>query len=94
MSNFWPSSGELTDALLKVLERLGGEGSVAILDFEVSKEVKLSETQMQIIRSGKRTEIQYRLAWIRTKAKQNGLVQKESNRVWSLTEKGRAFIKS
>lgn len=93
MDKVWPTSKELTDALLNVLERLGGTGSVEVLDFEISKVLKLTETQIQIIHSGKRTEFQYRLAWIRTKAKQNGLVQKESNRVWSLTEKGRAIIK-
>lgn len=94
MNQPWPTSIELTDALLKALDRLGGAGNVAELDNEVIKDVKLSEAQSQIKRSGNRTEIQYRLAWIRTKAKQNGLVTKEANRIWKITEKGRDFIKN
>ena len=85
----WPPSKELTDALLKVLLRHGGTGNVSVLDLEVSKEVKLSETHLKIMRSGNRSEIQYRMAWIRTKAKQSGLIKKDSNKVWSITEKGR-----
>lgn len=94
MNELWPTSTELTNALLKALERLGGTGSVKELDHEVIKEVKLSEAQSQVKRSGNRTEIQYRLAWVRTKAKQNGLVIKEANRVWKITEKGRSHITS
>ena len=73
---------------MRVLSRLGGAANVAELDREIIKEVRLSDSQLQVKRSGNRTEIQYRLAWIRTKAKQNGLVAKEANRVWRLTGKG------
>lgn len=92
MDEAWPASSELTVALLRVLSRLGGAANVAELDREIIKEVKLSDSQLQVKRSGNRTEIQYRLAWIRTKAKQNGLVVKEENRVWRLTEKGLELI--
>ena len=91
MTDKWPSSPELTEALLRVLARLGGAATVADLDREVIKEIKLSEALLGVKRSGNRGEIQYRLAWIRTKAKQNGLVSKEANRVWRLTDKGRGL---
>lgn len=93
MNEPWPTSNELTDALLRALDRFGGSGNVTDIDNEVIKYVKLSEAQSQVKRSGNRTEIQYRLAWIRTKAKQNGLVTKEANRFWKITEKGRDLIK-
>lgn len=90
----WPSSSELTEALLRALAKLGGAVNVIDLDREVLKGINLSESQLQLKRSGNRTEIQYRLAWIRTKAKQNGLVTKEANRLWRITDKGRASIES
>lgn len=88
MNNPWPSSADLTRALLRVLARRGEPLNVAVLDQEVIKEIQLTESQLQAKRSGNRTEIQYRLAWIRTKAKQNGLVTRESTRVWKITQKG------
>jgi restriction endonuclease Mrr len=92
MNEVWPSSKELTEALLRVLVRLGGAVNVTELDREVIREVALSPSQLEIKRSGNRSEIRYRLAWVRTKAKQNGLVTREANRVWKLTEKGRGLV--
>jgi len=88
MNESWPSSSELTQVVLKVLSQSGGSLNVTELDHEVIKRVTLSESQLQMKRSGNRTEIQYRLAWIRTKAKQNGLLTRKGNRVWAITEKG------
>lgn len=87
----WPTSTELTQAVLNALSRLGGSANVSELDQTVIKDIELSQTLLEIKRSGNRGEIQYRLAWIRTKAKQNGLVTKEANRNWKLTEKGKAL---
>jgi restriction system protein len=84
MSNLFPSTNELTEALLRVLARLGGEAEVKKLDQEVISELKLSETQKNIMRLGNRTEIQYRLAWVRTKAKSRGLIEKTINKSWKL----------
>ena len=71
---------------------MGGTGTVADLDSAVINNLSLSTEQLAVKRSGNRGEIQYRLAWIRTKAKQKGLVTKEANRVWKITEKGRIGI--
>jgi|GEM_PF-1151178 len=94
MTEQWPTSAELTSALLKVLSLRGGTGTVAELDREVIREINLSESLLGVKRSGNRGEIQYRLAWVRTKAKQNGLVSKEANRVWKITEKGEGLTQS
>ena len=88
----WPTSSALTEAVLIVLSRLGGSASVADLDRAVIEDIKLSPTQLEVKRSGNRGEIQYRLAWVRTKAKQNGLVTKEANRNWKITDKGQALL--
>jgi hypothetical protein len=93
MNEKWPTSTALTEAVLIVLSRLGGSASVAELDQAVIEDIKLSPTLLEVKRAGNRGEIQYRLAWVRTKAKQNGLVSKEANRNWKITEKGQAQIK-
>ena len=94
MNEKWPTSSELTEALLRVLSRLGGSANVSELDNAVILEIKLSASLLEIKRSGNRGEIQYRLAWVRTKAKQNGLVTKEANRCWKLTDKGRGLLEN
>jgi restriction system protein len=91
MTEKWPTSAELTKAFIIVLSRLGRPASVSELDQAVIEEIKLSSTLLEMKRSGNRSEIQYRLAWIRTKAKQNGLVTKEANRNWKITDKGQVL---
>jgi len=58
------------------------------------KRINLSPELIAVKRSGTRGEIQYRLAWIRTKAKQNGLVSREVDKNWKITEKGKDFLSS
>ena len=94
MNEKWPTSSELTEALLRVLSRLGGSANVSELDHAVILDIELSASLLEIKRSGNRGEIQYRLAWVRTKAKQNGLVTKEANRYWKLTDKGRGLLEN
>jgi restriction system protein len=92
MNEKWPTSSELTEALLKVLSRLGGSANVSELDNAVILDIKLSASLLEIKRSGNRGEIQYRLAWVRTRARQNGLITKEADRIWKLTDKGRGLV--
>jgi len=91
MRTTWPTSLELTKATLEVLINLGGSCAVNDLDREVTLILNLSDELKDKMRSVNRSEIQYRLAWTRTKAKQNGLLQRESPRFWSITEKGRGL---
>ena len=91
MSEKWPTSTELMEAFLSALSRLGGSANVSELDKAVIEAIKLSPTLLEIKRSGNRGEIQYRLAWVRTKARQNGLVTREANRNWKITDKGQAL---
>jgi restriction system protein len=89
MLTTWPTSLELKQATLEVLIKIGGPCEVSQLDREIITMLNLSEELKSKMRSTSRSEIQYRLAWARTKAKQNGLIQRESPRFWSITEKGR-----
>ena len=89
MRTAWPTPLELTQATLEVLIKIGGPCEVSLLDREVTTMLNLSDELKGKMRSTSRSEIQYRLAWTRTKARQNGLIQRESPRLWSITEKGR-----
>ncbi len=89
MRTSWPSSTELTKAVLVVLVKLGGSGTVEQLDKEVTGLFDLSDDLKSKMRSNNRSEIQYRLAWVRTRAKQKGLITRESPKFWKITNDGR-----
>jgi restriction system protein len=88
MTAMFPDSHTLETSVLKAIKAFGGSARTEEIDKFVSKDLKLSPEQLAQIRSGNRTEIQYRLAWVRTKAKSRGLIEKTANRTWKLTEKG------
>ena len=85
MSLKFPDSNTLETSVIKALKELGGSARSEDIDKFVIKDLSLSEEQKTAIRSGSRTEIQYRLAWVRTKAKSRGLIEKTANRTWKLT---------
>lgn len=79
-----PTTPELRDALLKVLERFPDGVSSNQIDAEVSKHLNLTPEQLSVIRSGNRSEFAYRLAWERTHAKNRGLIEKIGSRNWKI----------
>jgi restriction system protein len=80
----YPDSATLEEAVLKAIKANGGAANPQEIDSFVTKELNLTQEQVSQIRSGNRTEIQYRLAWVRTKAKNRGLIEKSTNRTWKL----------
>jgi len=89
MRTIWPSSSELTKTMLQVLVKSGGSANVEQIDKGVTDLLDLSEDLKSKMRSESRSEIQYRLAWVRTKAKQKGLITRESPKFWKITSEGR-----
>jgi restriction endonuclease Mrr len=87
MSVKFPDSSTLEASVIKALKANGGTARTEVIDKFVSDDLQLTQEQLAEIRSGNRTEIQYRLAWVRTKAKSRGLIEKTANRTWTL--KGR-----
>lgn len=81
-----PSSVELRDALLQVLTGATTSLSTKEIDQAVCVHLNLTTEQKAVIRSGNRTEIAYRLAWERTRAKSKGLIERTSARMWKLAE--------
>jgi restriction endonuclease Mrr len=84
MTSKMPTSNELTTTLLKVLAEHPNGLTVRELDQAVIKSLDLSSEITSKIRSGNRTEIQYRLAWCRTKAKKAKLIDRNSPSSWKL----------
>ncbi len=83
----FPDSKSLEVAVLNAIKELGGAAKTNEIDSFVIKALELTQDQISQIRSGNRTEIQYRLAWIRTKAKNRGLIEKTPKNHWKLVEK-------
>ena len=81
-----PSSAELEGAVLSALSAHNGNATNAEIYSAVVKDLKLSPEQTKIMRSGNRTEIEYRLAWARTRMRKKGLINRHSPSVWSLAK--------
>ena len=82
----FPNSQSLEMSVLRALTSHGGTATTAQIDSFVMTDLKLSNEQINQLRSGNRTELQYRLAWVRTKAKKKGLIERTVNRTWKLTQ--------
>ena len=87
-----PKSQELVSPLLLVLEKAGKPLSNSEMENGVISELGIPATLASSIHSGKRTELQYRLAWARTKAKSSGFIAREDREVWKLTELGKNWL--
>jgi hypothetical protein len=84
MTSNMPTSVELSTSLLKILAQHPDGLTVRELDLAVIKDLGVSSDIASQIRSGNRTEIQYRLAWCRTKAKKSMLIERTSPSSWKL----------
>jgi len=63
---------------------MGGKASNQQMLRWVIENMQLSEVQIGLIRAGKRTELEYRLAWARTAARKKGLIDRVGPSIWSL----------
>ena len=89
--NNLPRNEALIIPTLQALKALGGSATLEELDRAVSVSLGLSDDQLQIPhgRDGDaRTELEYRLAWVRTILKNSELVTNSSRGVWALANAG------
>ena len=84
MKNNLPGSSELESSTLRVLSASGGSLKSCEIDNLVIADLKLTSEQLSILHSGSRSEVSYRLAWVRTKAKQKGLIERLPTNQWKL----------
>jgi len=78
-----PSFNALQEALLLMFKTFPGQSftNLAIEKF-VIEELGISDAAQKTPREKSRTELQYRLAWARTKAKGAGLIIRDGTKTW------------
>ena len=79
-----PKYQELIPALIKVLTDSGRPLSNQEIEAGVVSELAIPSELTQIVHSGNRTELQYRLGWARTKAKADGKITSPARQTWKI----------
>lgn len=84
VKDVFPSNAELSVLVVAALEALGGRGSNEQIREEVARALHLTSEDLLKIHSGKRTVLEYRLAWARTIAKQKNQIKPLGRMNWEL----------
>jgi restriction system protein len=79
-----PSPDQLQDSIIKSLEAHGGQATNDQIRESTIENLKLSKAQLEVMRSGNRSEVEYRLAWARTRASKKGLIHRSGPSTWAL----------
>ena len=80
-----PKFQELIPTLVKVLSVAGRPMTNLEIEGAVIEELVIPARLVELIHSGKRTELQYRLGWARTKAKSDGLILSPARETWTIS---------
>lgn len=89
MKDGLPSSGALAWPTLVVLRESGGTADIRTISEKVRGLLKLTPEQCTALQGrGKRTVIDYRLAWARSLLKRVGTISNNARGAWSLTPLG------
>jgi restriction system protein len=83
-----PSNADLIPLVISALKALGGQGSNNQIRVEIINSMNLSPEVVNRIHSGTRTELEYKLAWARTLAKQKGLIISVGRMTWKINHLG------
>lgn len=85
--NELPKSQHLVEVVVEAIKSNKGEATLIQIESYVIEKLSIPEALVQILHSGTRSELAYRLAWARTKAKSAGLIDKAGNGKWRLVDK-------
>jgi len=80
-----PSQALVLEAMLEALKQSKEGLHIRDIESEVAKRLSLSKPQREIMHKGKRTLLGYKLAWARTAAKKQGLIESPKNSIWKIT---------
>lgn len=81
-----PQNADLALIVVMGLKESGGETTNEVIREFVIQHLELTSDEVEEIHSGKRTKLEYKLAWARTIAKQKGLISRAGKCRWRLTE--------
>lgn len=85
--NELPKSQHLVEVVVEAIKSNNGEATLIQIESYVIAKLSIPEALVQILHSGTRSELAYRLAWARPKAKSAGLIDKAGNGNWRLVDK-------
>lgn len=85
-----PTTRQLEWPTLKVLEGLGGSGSIKEIASALAEFLSIPEELIRKLHgNGPETELEYRAAWARTYLKKIGAIENPSKGIWRITNRGR-----
>jgi restriction endonuclease Mrr len=89
-----PPISAFMQPLLHVLVERGGRATNEEMSAGVAARLGLSDEQLRIPhgKGDGRSELEYRLAWVRTKLKKAGDLEPDGRKAWRITDAGRARI--
>ena len=87
-----PNPSELLVPMIIAINANGGQLNHKEIEIHVADSLQIPDSLRSLIRTGRRTELNYRLSWSRTKGKNLGYLEKLSNGNWSLTESGKNYL--
>ena len=79
-----PQNADLALIVVMALKQSGGEASNEAIREFVIQYLELTSNEVEEIHSGKRTKLEYKLAWARTIAKQKGLISSDGKCRWKV----------
>ena len=77
-----PTISELVEPTVKVLTSFGPMNHREI-EKRIVDLLEIPDHLRSLVRTGSRTELNYRLSWARTKCKSEGLIRKNEKGIWS-----------
>ena len=87
-----PKYQDLIKPVLSVIAKAGKPITNAEIEVGVIAELGIPSSLSTSIHSGKRTELQYRLAWARTKAKSDNWIESPARETWAITTIGKTQV--
>jgi hypothetical protein len=84
MSDRLPSSDLLFESVVECLRKNKGPMHIDLIEKYVRTELSISDDLAKEIRTGKRTQLAYKLAWARSKAKTEGLIVSPRHSYWQI----------
>jgi restriction system protein len=91
-----PTFDMLMNPTINALKVLGGSGTIEEINSKAVEIADLSPEQLNILHNPEkdsRSEVEYRLAWVRTYLKKAGILENAVRGVWALTLEGKQLDK-
>jgi len=89
-----PRYQEMIEPMVGLLCNAGKPLTNSEIEQGIINQLGISIELASLIHSGKRTQLQYRLAWARTKAKSLGYVSSPARETWEVTTQGKSLFKA